>query len=356
MNPRLNIDLKKFKHNAEFLAGLCKKHGLSLAAVTKVFCADKRMVEVLASLPIEYLADSRLENIRSYPDGLKQKTMLLRLPAPAGASDVVKYADISLNSEIETINQLGIAASLQGKSHGVVIMVDLGDLREGIYHNKLDEIFQICDLVLNLDFLELTGIGTNLTCYGSVLPSEENLSKLVEIAKHIEEKFGITLPIISGGNSSSLNILAEGKSPAKINNLRLGESIACGLETANGEPFAGMVQNVIVLEASIIEIARKPSMPEGITNINAFGEKVTYTDRGEHVRAIVAVGRQDVPSDGLAPLDAGVEIVGASSDHLIVDITKASTKKVGDCLKFSLSYGAILACFTSRYVDRSYIE
>jgi len=164
------------------------------------------------------------------------------------------------------------------------------------------------------------------------------------------------LPIISGGNSSSLNMLAAGKIPAKINNLRLGESIVCGLETANGDPFLGLEQDVVTLEATIIEIAKKPSMPEGITNINAFGEKVTYVDHGEHLRAILALGRQDAPSDGLRPLDAGVKIIGASSDHLIVDITSTNTKKTGDTLTFSLSYGAVLAAFTSRYVDRNYIN
>jgi len=164
------------------------------------------------------------------------------------------------------------------------------------------------------------------------------------------------LPIISGGNSSSLNMLASGNIPLKINNLRLGESIVCGLETANGEPFAGLAQDVVTLEATIIEIAKKPSMPEGKTNINAFGEKIVYVDHGEHLRAILAVGRQDVPSDGLKPLDDGVKIVGSSSDHLIVDITSAKPKKVGDTLTFSLSYGAVLAGFTSRYVDRNYIN
>jgi len=356
MNPRLVIDLKKLRHNAEFLTSLCEKNGLTLAAVTKVFCAEPRMVEVLADLTIQFLADSRMENIASYPKGIAQQTMLLRLPTPEQASDVVRLCDVSLNSEIETINQLGKAASLQGKVHNVVIMVDLGDLREGIYHDKMDEIFELCEIVDKWDFLRLAGIGTNLTCYGSVLPTEENIGKLCNIAEQIEEKFGIKLSIVSAGNSSSLNMLAEGKIPKKANNLRLGESIVCGLETAHGEPFEGLEQDVVTLEATIIEIAKKPSMPEGLTNINAFGEKINYIDRGEHLRAIVAVGRQDIVVDGLTPLNEGVEIVGASSDHLILDISRAAPLKVGDSLVFSLSYGAVLAAFTSKYVERTFLD
>ncbi|MCL2753455.1 MAG: alanine/ornithine racemase family PLP-dependent enzyme, partial [Defluviitaleaceae bacterium] len=190
---------------------------------------------------------------------------------------------------------------------------------------------------------------------GSVIPNEQNMMKLCEIAENIEKKYEIEDIMVSGGNSSSLNMLADGRMPAKINNLRLGESIVCGLETAYGKPFGGLVQDVVILEATVIEIAKKPSMPEGETNINAFGETVKYIDSGEHLRAILAVGRQDTNYEGLTPRDEDVFIIGASSDHLIADITNAKQLQVGDTLTFSLSYGAILAGFTSKYVDREYI-
>jgi len=356
VNPRLIIDLEKLRHNAEFLADLCDAHGISLTAVTKVFCADSQMMDVLAPLKIAYFGDSHLENIGSYLDGFPQRTMLLRLPTHTQARDAVELADISLNSELSTIKKLAKAASEKNKTHGIMIMVDLGDLREGIYHTNVCGILEICEYVMGEENLTLEGIGTNLTCYGSVVPSEQNMGRLAEIASIIEEKFGLSLNVVSGGNSSALNMLASGKMPAKINNLRLGESIVCGLETANGKPFQGLVQDVVVLEATIVEIAKKPSMPEGDTNINAFGEKVTYVDRGEHLRAILAVGRQDTAADGLTCLTPEVEIIGASSDHLIVDITHAPPLIVGDTLRFSLSYGAVLAGFTSGYVDRHYVN
>ncbi|MDR2166217.1 MAG: alanine/ornithine racemase family PLP-dependent enzyme [Clostridiales bacterium] len=353
MNPRLIINLEKLVHNANFLSQLCHKHGVSFAAVTKVFCADPQMVAALAPLNIDFLADSRLENIAAYP-AVRQKTMLLRLPTPALAPDVVRLCDISLNSELSTITALAEAARSQGKTHGILLMIDLGDLREGIYHDETAQIMEICRFVLAQKGLTLEGIGTNLTCYGSVLPSAANLGRLSDIAEEIEAKFDTKLPIVSGGNSSSLNMLVEGQIPKKVNNLRLGESLVCGLETAYGQPFPSLKQNIITLETPIIEIAKKPSMPEGRTNINAFGEKIIYTDRGMHLRAIAAIGRQDTHCEGLTPLDPGVEIVGASSDHLILDITRAKSPKIGDPLRFSLSYGAVLAGFTSKYVDKFY--
>jgi predicted amino acid racemase len=355
MNPRLVINLDKLTHNANFLARLCHRHGVSFAAVTKVFCADPQMVAVLAATAIDFLADSRLENIASYPKTAQQKTMLLRLPNPAQVAKVVQTCDISLNSELYTITKLAEAAKLQNKTHGILLMIDLGDLREGIYYEETDKIMEICKFILSQQSLILEGIGTNLTCYGSVLPSTQNLGNLCKIAEQIEAKFNIKLPIVSGGNSSSLNLLSEGKIPKKVNNLRLGESLVCGLETAYGLPFPGLEQDVVTLEADIIEIANKPSMPEGKTNINAFGEKMTYTDHGRHLRAILAVGRQDTDYEGLKPLDKGVKIIGASSDHLIVDITNAKPLQIGESLQFSLSYGAVLAGFTSKYMDRIYV-
>ncbi|MCL2350748.1 MAG: alanine/ornithine racemase family PLP-dependent enzyme [Defluviitaleaceae bacterium] len=356
MNPRLIIDIKKLTHNAAFLADFCRGRGVSLAVVTKVFCADSVMVDALSYLPIDFFADSRLENIEAYPEGISQRTMLLRLPAPRMASEIVAKCDISLNSELATIELLAKAAEGLNKTHGIILMIDLGDLREGIYHTDAQKIMDTCRYILSQKSLKLEGLGTNLTCYGSVLPTSENLGRLCEIADIVQQELGVKLPIISGGNSSSLKLLAEGKMPVAINNLRLGESVVCGLETAYGEPFPGLVQDVVVLEADIIEIAKKPSLPEGETNINAFGEKMEYADHGHHTRAILAIGRQDTNHEGLRPLNPGVSIVGASSDHLIVDISDASTLAVGDSLRFGLSYGAILAGFTSKYVDREYVN
>jgi predicted amino acid racemase len=355
MNPTIITDLKKLSHNARFLADLCHKNGISLTAVTKVFCADPAMVSVLSELPIDFLADSRLENITTYPKDIGQKTILLRLPSPSQAEEVVNNCNISLNSEMLTVQALAQAAEKNCKTHGVVIMIDLGDLREGIYHNETKKILDICGYALSQKSLTLEGIGTNLTCYGSVLPTQKNLNNLCQIASQIEQKYKIKLPMISGGNSSSLNMLASGQIPKAVNNLRLGEAIVCGLETAMGKPFAGLYQNVVILEAAIIEIAKKPSMPEGEININAFGEKMTYTDKGPQIRAILAIGRQDTYYEGLKPLTPGAEIIGASSDHLIVDITNVKTPlTIGGTLTFSLSYGAVLAGFSSKYVNRTY--
>jgi len=354
MNPKLIIDMKKFTHNARYLAELCAKNGVSMAAVTKVYCAARPMVEAIAALPIKYLADSRLENIVAYPMDIPQQTMLLRLPSPSMAEKVVAGSDISLNSEIFTLGKLADAAASQGKQHGIILMIDLGDLREGIYYDKTAEIEKAAEFILSQKSLRLEGFGTNLTCFGGVLPSVKNLTMLSEICYNVSRKFSVEIPVVSGGNSSSLHMLGQNQLPAGINNLRFGDATVSGYEAAHYTQFPGLELDAITLHAEIIETYEKPSMPEGETNVNAFGEVTSFDDKGMRKRAIVAVGRQDTQYDGLTPHMQGATIEGASSDHLIVDITDAAPLAVGDWLTFSLSYGAILAGFTSRYVDKDY--
>lgn len=354
MNPKLIINLKKLEHNGRLLAEKCRLHGISLAVVTKVFSACPQMVEVLSNLSIDYLADSRMENIMAYPKGITQKTMLLRLPSPSEAERVVRHCDISLNSQIFTLDKLNQAAQKLGKIHRVILMIDLGDLREGIFFQDMEKIENTAGFILSCENLEFLGIGTNLTCYGAVLPTQENLDKLVKIGDNLSKRFGIDLPIISGGNSSSLYLLEKGYMPAGINHLRLGEAIICGKETAFGETFPGLETDIVTLQAEIIEIEEKPSKPVGRTNVNAFGEVVSFQDKGVHKRCILAVGRQDIGHGEIICHDRPVEIVGSSSDHLIVEL--AVDHNIGDWLSFSLTYGGILAGFTSKYVDKVFIE
>ena len=355
MYPCLKIDLGKIKHNTSYLVNLLKKHEINTAAVTKVFCADAKIVQVISECGIAYLADSRLENIETYPKS-DIPTMLLRLPSPKEALRVVKTCDISLNSEIATLSELAKAAEELGVTHSVVLMVDLGDLREGVYYSNEDLLFKTAEFIVSKKSLNFLGIGVNLTCYGSILPTVDNMQELLTTAKKIEQKFGIRLEVISGGNSSSLYLFTKYEIPKGITNLRLGESIVRGLETAFGNPFDGLETDAIMLEAEIIELMEKPSYPEGEIGINAFGEKIHYDDIGIRKRAILAVGRQEVNHENLECVHPGISIVGSSSDHLIVDVTDSPTSlAVGDILSFSLSYGAILSCFTSKYIRRRYV-
>jgi predicted amino acid racemase len=243
----------------------------------------------------------------------------------------------------------------QGKRHDVILMVDLGDLREGFYNEK--ELYTAVQKTLLLDGVNVLGIGTNLTCYGAIIPKRSHMTKLLEIKHKIENRFNIQLEYVSGGNSSSYYLVENDDLPTEINNLRIGELFVCGKETAFGNKVTGAFDDVFVLEAEIIELKNKPSLPIGESGVDAFGDKPVHIDKGNMARAICAIGVQDVRMDGLVPFDDNMEVLGCSSDHMIVDVTKSEHNyKVGETIQFKLKYGGILSVMTSEYVKKVYIH
>ena len=350
MYPRIVINRKKFKHNLDYLLDISHKRGLSIMGVSKVFCADQNLVDILNESNIDYIADSRIDNLSSMNSNIEK--VLLRLPSISSAEDVITNCDISLNSELLTIKHLNMHAKEKGINHGIILMIDLGDLREGIYYEK--EIFDTVKDILALSNITLKGIGTNLTCYGGVIPSIDILTKLIEYKKNIEFKFDIIIDIISGGNSSNIDLLLNNKIPLGINNLRLGESIVLGRETAYGRHIANTYSDIFMLEAEIIELKVKPSVPVGKIGMNAFGKAPNFVDKGNILRAILSVGKQDVDHKEIIPFD-DIDVLGSSSDHIIVDVSKSKKiYEVGDIIKFRLTYSSILSLMTSKYVRKYY--
>lgn len=362
MYPKLVINLKKLEDNLNACATITKDHGkCSLMIVTKGLCADREMVKMVAENPnVDFIADSRVKNIAAFADTARangKKTVLLRIPMHCEAADVVKYVDLSFNSELSTIRLLNEEAAKAGKVHDILLMIDLGDLREGIFFQNQDLIYEAVEEILKMENINLYGIGVNLTCYGAIIPKNENLSQLVAIGRDLESKYGIKLEMVSGGNSSSIYLVDKGELPEGINNLRLGEAFLLGNDTAYETKLPGTVSDGLILQAQIIELKEKPSLPIGEVGVDAFGEKPYYEDRGIMKRAIIGIGKQDTDLGSMTPVDPQIEIMGGSSDHIILDVTHADKAyKVGDIVEFELGYGGMLKTATSPYVEKDYIK
>lgn len=354
MSAVLDIYLNKIYHNAKGIIEKARDYNVDVFGVTKVFCADIKIVNEYVRAGVYGLADSRIENIINLRyHGYKLPIMLLRLPSISEVEEVVCFSDISLNSEVKTLVTLNDAAFKYKRKHKVIIMIDVGDLREGIMPDRAMDFFSE---IVNLNNIEIIGIGTNTACFGGVIPTRENLGILLRIKKELESKFSLDLGIISGGNSSALYLLYSGDLPQGINNFRIGESIVLGRNVINREPFPGTFQDTFILRAEIIELSKKPSVPMGERGQDAFGKVSTFKDRGEIHRGIVAIGRQDVLIDGLIPVRDDISILGASSDHLIIEFKNGYKGfSVGDFVSFYPNYGALLALMTSKYVKKRYI-
>lgn len=349
--PRIVAMKDRLAHNFRKMREIAESRGVEIFAVTKAFCADPEIVKIAVEAGFTTLADSREKNLERLADtGCRR--VLLRIPMHSRVDEVVRVSEISLNSGLETIRLLDRAAKMQNKKHGVLIMVDLGDLREGV---RADEAIEMAGEVLKFPNITLEGISVNLTCFGGVIPTPENLGIMIETAKQIEDRYGVKLRYVNGGNSSSVKLLLDGTLPKGINNLRLGESLIRGRETAYLRNLEGFYSECFVVEAEIVELLQKDSVPTGEIGYDAFGNQPVFEEKGRMLRAIVGIGKQDVDQDGLTPVDSEIEVVGGSSDHTILDLTKAKTPyKVGDIVQFYCDYGAILRAYTSEYVEKVY--
>jgi len=354
----MSIDLKKVKTNIEYLIDLTSKSNIKLTAITKLFGCDENLIELFEKYPqITSYGDSRIDNLKKLSRSQKEK-ILIRLPMPAEIKEVIEFADTSFNSEISTIKLLSSQAQIQNKIHNVVLMVDLGDLREGIFDES--ELLATVAEVLVLKNIRLKGLAVNLMCFGGIVPDEVNLGRLCELASLIETTFNIKLDIISGGNSSSLYLLASDfpnkTMPSKVNNLRIGDAFFTG-ETSFSYQFPETRRGSFKFLAQIVELKQKPSFPVGEISVDAFGNIPIFEDKGMRLKGILAVGRQDIVVDGLIPIDDKLKILGASSDHLMLDFTDSEkVYTVGDIITFEMHYAAVLQAFTSNYVHKEYLE
>ena len=350
----ITVDLAKITQNTRTVVDALGPTR-QVFGVTKVTCGSPQVARAILAGGASGIADSRVENVaRMRAAHVPGPFWSLRapVPAPSLADDVVRLIDVSLQSELQTVRALNDAAARAGTRHAIIAMVDLGDLREGVLPADLPAFLDAANALPAIDVL---GIGASLTCYGAIVPTAENLGELVAFTEAAEHRLGRRLHI-SGGMSSSLDALLAGVLPARVDSLRIGESILLGVSTVTRQPILGLHTDAITIAAPVIECLRKPSKPRGISAQDAFGGRPTFQDRGNRLRAICAIGRQDVVPENITPLDPRVEVLGASSDHLVLDVDALPTPpRLGDAITFVPGYAATLAAFTSPYVEKVFL-
>ncbi len=348
--PRIEINLSQIQDNARMVCDLYGQQGISIMGVSKAVLGEPAIAQAMLRGGVKFIADSRLENIqRMKTAGISAQFVLLRTPMRQ-AESIVKAVDISLNSEIETLRVLSHYAQIHNKRHQVIIMVELGDRREGILPCDLA---QFVEETLSLSHIKIAGIGCNLACHGGIKPDDRNMRELSEQVNSLEKKFQLKLELVSGGNSANYEWYKASRDVGRINNLRIGESILLGCETLNRKRIPGLHKQAFQLFAEVIESKIKPSLPFGEVCQDAFGNIPNVRDRGTHQRAILALGKQDTLVSGLRS-DSAVEILGSSSDHTIVD-SKSRNFGVGDEVGFDLDYGSLLSTMTSPFIKKEFV-
>jgi ornithine racemase len=337
----IEVDCERIRRNTEVVVNLCAPHGIQVAGVTKACCGCPEVARAMLAGGASLLAESRLGNVRRLREaGIETEIMLLRLPSWSEADEVVRLTQVSLNSQVETVRRLSQVAVSQGLTHRVILMLETGDRREGVMPERA---LEVARGMADLPNIELVGMGANTTCIGGVLPTRKNTELLVEVVEQVESELGVHFKTISAGNSASLALLLRNEMPGRATQLRIGGAILIGEVDSTGDwPVAIPHQDAFTVRAEVIEVETKPSVPEGKVAPNAFGDMPQWTDLGLRRRAILALGRQDLQIESLVPERHGINILGASSDHLVLDVTEASPQVcLGEQLAFRPLYGAV---------------
>ena len=345
--PQLEFDLALLRSNADAVISRCRGMGIRVCGVVKGVDGLPEAARVLHAAGAAELGTSRLEQVaKCRAAGVPGPWLLIRIPGLTELPDVVALCETSLQSEWPTLLALEEECLRQNKTHRVIVMTDLGDLREGFWDKK--ELVDVCERVeRDLPHVQLAGIGVNLTCYGSTKPTPEKMNELVGLARQVEQRIGRRLEIVSGGATSSFTLVHWGTMPAGVNHLRIGEAILLGKDLQVDWGIRDMDylrMDALTLRAEVVEVKDKPTYPIGEFAIDAFGRKPVYEDRGIRRRAILALGRADVGElESLIPREPGLTVIGGSSDHCIVDVEDCPRRlQVGDIVEFSLCYSHML--------------
>ena len=372
--PRLEINLAHLKHNVATIVEKCGSQGVQVMGVIKGANGLPEVAKTFDEGGVAMIASSRLEQIEDAINaGIEKPMVMIRIPMLSEVEDVIRLTDMSLNSELEVIKALNAEARRQGKLHKVILMAEMGDLREGYWdHEELIEVAEyIENKLINIQLagmtlastgilnIQLAGIGTNVGCYGAILPTVDKLEELVELAEKVEQRLGRELEYIAGGATSSLMRIWDGNIPKRVNLLRVGEGILLSrdMEVFYNYDVSEICRDVFRLKAEVIEVKDKPTYPIGTIAVDAFGHTPVYVDRGIRRRALIAVGKVDygAPED-LLPMEEGIEVLGASSDHTIIDVEDAARDfKVGDIMTFDVCYATLVYLTSSRNVRIVYV-
>lgn len=348
------IDLGKLRHNISVLQAICRDAGLQVVWVTKGCHSYPAVIGLLGEMGAEIIGDAYVQNFQSILGAFPGELMMICFPTLSQTAEAVAGADTNLISCADHAAALSRAAQVVGQKQQVILMVDVGNLREGVMPHR---ILPVVKKILALPGIELAGLGTSVGCFGGYCVGLKDMETLLRIAEETEESVNIKLPVISVASGTMiLDLIREGKIPEGINQVRIGAGFLVGEKPPTKEPIAQLDQGAFILRTEIVERMRKPSLPGTQTGRDAFGRTISFEDFGDRSKALLNIGVVDVDVYDLTPITSGVRIVGASSNYTICDVTDCTEKlEVGRHLDFRMGYSAMSKAMASKYTQKTVI-
>lgn len=354
----IELYTEKLKHNFNFLDKLFTTHNKDWGVVSKLLCGNKQFLKVLLDLGVTEIHDSRISNLKTIKlINPKVQTVYIKPPSKRVIKSLITYADVSFNTELETIKLISDEAVKQDKIHKIIIMIEMGDLREGVMGDQLIDFYGD---IFKLPNIEVIGLGTNFNCLNGVMPSHDKLIQLSLYKQLIDVTFHKKIKWVTGGSSIMIPLLLKKMVPVGNNHFRIGETLFFGNNLITEKPLKGMKTDVFKLFAQIIELQEKPKVPIGEMGTNVSGESIEIdeSDFGKtSIRAILDIGLLDIDIKNIRPVDKNIDFLGATSDMIVIDLgTNKKKYKMGDFIAFKPNYLGVLNILNSHYIDKKAVS
>lgn len=330
---RVRVKPSHVAANARAASKMCARHGIDVWGVTKAVAGQPDIARAMLDGGCSALAETRLTAVtRMRRAGVPGPFYLLRSPAYCEVEECIALTQGSLVADRGVLGLLADEAASAGKVHEVIVMADLETGREGFLP---EEIPALCRVVVERASLSLLGLGIYFEWQGDADEQARKLEKLRDIAQDVGQVLSTPLAMISGGSTSIIRTqLLRGCVPAGVNNLRLGTAILLGIASSIGpQKIPGFEQDTFEVECELNEVKR----------------------RGRRI-GLLSMGHTDADPSYLFPLEPGVKVLKAFSDHTLVDLEDADPSlAAGDCLHFQLGYFALTKLMHSPWVDHIYL-
>lgn len=353
--PILRIDAAKLRSNLAYVKAECDRRGVALMGVVKGCHAHPGICRLFAEAGIAALGAARVRHAAPIA-AAGCAPWMVALPPVHRAGDVARSFPVSFNSEAATLEALSAAAGAARVRHEVMLMVEVGDLREGVMPGQVVEVARRC-LELEHRFFGFKGLAAHFGCMSGLIPTPDSVGRLIHAAEAVQAALGRRPEALSVGGSDFLRLVEAGPLHPGITQVRMGYAMLLGKHPDSLDGHPRLVRDAVLFEAEVLEVKDKPSMPFGITGINAFGERLSFVDRGVRKRAVLGFGALETESRGLVPVLPGMELIGVNSNYSVYDVTDCPVEVLpGQRLRFRMNYKALAQAFHSGLVDKAMEE
>jgi len=354
----VRIHIEKIYENIDIIHKLMLANDKEWSLVLKCLGGEREIIDKVLEYPLVHKIHSissshwqELSLAKELHSNLR--TIVIRPTFLKLSNVIIDNCDISLESSLAAIKALNDSAKNADKNHNIVVMIEMGDLREGIRREGLIPFY---NNVFELKNIRIVGIGANIGCMFGDLPTYDKLLHLVLYSQLLEAKYNSKMELVSGGTSITLPLLDTGEVPVGVNHFRIGEAVFLGTSPYDNRRYAGLNTDCFEFESNILELYRKESLPEKKVRLTSKSkEELNQREYGSY-KALVDFGNIDVDPRNLISLDKKVRFFGNSSDLSVYDLGENLREyKTGDVLRFTMKYIGLAQLMNSKYIEKTFV-